>query len=81
MLSQVKYEFIRTPLERPLLWIRSALYYHERWRHPEFLELYLEPWRIHAALKRAVCRNSNCIDVSWIAVPGEVLSASRPCSA
>ncbi len=63
MLSQVKYEFIRTPLERPLMWLRSALVYRERRRHPELRELYLESGRIDAALKRVLRRNSNCIDI------------------
>lgn len=63
MLSKVKYEFIRTPLERPLMWLRSALVYHERWRHPELREIYLESGRIDAALKRVLRPNSNCIDI------------------
>src|SRR5712664_959968 len=63
MLSRLKYEFIRTPLERPLLWLRSAVQYPGRWRHRELGELYLEAGRIDAALKRVVHRNSNCIDV------------------
>ena len=63
MLSQVKYEFIRTPLERPLLWLRSALDCRERWRNPELREIYLESGRIGAALKRVLHRSSNCVDI------------------
>ncbi len=63
MLSTVKYEFIRTPLERPLMWLRSTLLYREASRYPELREVYLEPGRIGAALKRVMRRSSNCIDI------------------
>ncbi len=63
MLSNLKYEFIRTPPERPLMWLRSAVVNYEGRRYPELRELYLEPERISAALERVVHRDSNCIDV------------------
>ncbi len=60
MLSRVKYEFVRTPLEGPLTSVRSAL---SRWRHPELRDVYLEGGRIGAAFRRVRRGNSNCIDI------------------
>jgi FkbM family methyltransferase len=61
--STLKYELIRTPLERPALWLRHALGYAERRRHPELREIHLEERRIPAALRRLLRPGSNCIDV------------------
>lgn len=61
--STLKYEAIRTPLERPLLWLRHAFGALERRRHPELHELHEEPARIHAVLRRVLGPASNGIDV------------------
>lgn len=61
--ADLKYELIRTPLERPLLRLRRALRYLQRHRHPELREIYLEEGRIRLALERLVRPTSNCIDV------------------
>src|SRR2546423_777521 len=63
MLSELKYEFIRTPLERPLMWLRRVLEYRERRRHPELREVFLEDERIPAVLKRFVGPRSHCVDI------------------
>jgi FkbM family methyltransferase len=63
VLSRLKYEFIRTPLEEPLMWLRGALGSFHHWRHPELREIYLEDGRIHAAIERVVGPNSSCIDI------------------
>jgi len=62
-LRELRYEFIRTPLEEPLMRLRDAFGYFERRRHPELREIYLESGRINAVLEQAVGRDSNCLDV------------------
>ncbi len=63
MLSQLKYEFVRTPLEGPLVLLRRLLAYPARWRHPELREVFLEEERVPAALRHFVGPTSNCIDI------------------
>ncbi len=62
-LSELKYEFIRTPLERPLQRLRWALGALRRGRHPELREIYLEDERLRATLARVLEPGSNGIDV------------------
>ena len=63
MLRDLKYQFIRTPLEAPLMWIRRVLEYPNRRRHPELSEIYLEDERIPAVLRRFVSSDANCVDI------------------
>ncbi|MBT9332559.1 FkbM family methyltransferase [Paracidobacterium acidisoli] len=60
--SNFKYEFIRTPLEQPLMRLREAAGYFHRRKHPELREVFLEGDRIEALWKRILRRDSNCID-------------------
>jgi len=62
-LGQLKYELLRTPLERPLMQIRETLGFFERRRHPELRELHGEAARIQEALRRILTPRSSCIDV------------------
>lgn len=62
-LSELKYEFIRTPLERPLQRLRRALGVLRRGRYPELREIYLEDERMRATLARVLEPGSNGIDV------------------
>jgi FkbM family methyltransferase len=63
MLTDLKYEFIRTPLEGPLMWLRRAFEYPSRARHPELREIHLEEPRIRAVIDRYVTADSNCVDI------------------
>src|SRR5262245_560577 len=63
MLSELKYELIRTPLEEPALWLRHALGYLHRRRHPELREIYLEETRIRAVLQSLLAPTTNCVDI------------------
>jgi FkbM family methyltransferase len=63
MISELKYEFIRTRLEEPLMGLRRALDLPRRLRHPELREIYREDARIHAAVRRILRPDSNCVDV------------------
>ena len=63
MLTDFKYEFIRTPLERPLMWLRRIMEYPARWRHPELRDIFLEQKRIHAVLKEFIEPTCNCLDI------------------
>ena len=61
-LAELKYEFIRTPLERPLQRLRRALGAVRRGRHPELREIHLEDERLQAVLARVLRPGSNCVD-------------------
>jgi hypothetical protein len=61
-LSELKYAFIRTSVERPLMKLRYAAGFLHRRRSPELGELYAEDKRIDLLLK-ILGRESNCIDV------------------
>ncbi len=63
MLRTLKYEFIRTPLEQPLMAIREMLGIPHRLRHPELAEIYKEDARIKQVLKRSLRVDSNCLDI------------------
>jgi len=63
MFTDFKYEFIRTPLERPLMWLRRIMEYPARWRHPELRDIFLEEKRIHAVLKEFIEPTCNCLDI------------------
>lgn len=62
-LGELKYWFIRTPLEQPLLALRAAWGACRRLAHPELSEIYKEPARIDAVLRRALRPDSSCVDV------------------
>jgi FkbM family methyltransferase len=61
-LSELKYELIRTPLERPLMQLRHAFDTFKRWNHPELKPIYEESDQIERVWRRIVRKNSNCID-------------------
>jgi len=63
MFTDFKYEFIRTPLERPLMWLRRIMEYPARWRHPELRDIFLEQKRIHAVLQEFIEPTCNCLDI------------------
>jgi FkbM family methyltransferase len=63
LLAELKYEFIRTPLERPLFRLRHAMGWLERHRHPELREIHEEDARIQQVLERALKPASSCVDV------------------
>jgi FkbM family methyltransferase len=63
VLGELKYEFIRTPLEQPLLRIRGAIRWLDGLRHPELEEIRQEDARIAAILERVLKPDSHCIDV------------------
>jgi len=73
MLSTLKYHFIRTPLERPLMFLRETLKLPGRLRHPELAEIYKESGRIQQVLSQSLTTHSNCLDVG--AHYGSMLSA------
>jgi FkbM family methyltransferase len=54
---------IRTPLERPLIWVKQASARIRYRNRPEHRDLVLEANRIDQALRRLIGRRSNCIDV------------------
>ncbi len=62
-MREFRYEFIRTPLEEPLMRLRDALGYFQRRRHPELREIYLETGRINAVVDQLLRPDSNCIDI------------------
>lgn len=62
--AELKYEFIRTPLEGPLVAARRAVdHFTRRRQHPELDGLYEQEERMSAVLRRIVGRRSNCIDI------------------
>lgn len=61
-LRDLKYEFIRTPFEQPLMRLREAAGYFWRRRNPELREVYLEGDRIDALWKKIIRKDTNCID-------------------
>jgi FkbM family methyltransferase len=61
-LSELKYEFIRTPLEQPLMKLRHVFTIIECWSHPELKAIYDEGNQIERLWKRIVREDSNCID-------------------
>ncbi len=69
----LKYRFVRTPLERPLLRLREVLAVASRLRHPELGEVYREGARIREILRRVLRPDWNCLDVG--AHYGSMLSA------
>jgi FkbM family methyltransferase len=62
-LSKLKYEFIRTPFERPLMLLRRSAGHFTRKGSPELRDLLLEDSRVDLFLRRIIQRNTNCIDV------------------
>lgn len=62
-LRELKYEFIRTPLEQPLMRLRDLKTYFRRQRHPELRQLLMEPERIESVWKSIIRADTNCIDV------------------
>jgi len=63
MSVQLKYRFIRTPLERPLMAIRRLFELPKRLKHPELSEIYKEDARVKEILKRVLRSDSNCLDI------------------
>jgi FkbM family methyltransferase len=63
MSDYLKHLLIRTPLEAPAQWARDRLLSFKSWRRPDLAEVYVEPARIHEALRRVIREDSNCIDV------------------
>lgn len=61
-LRELKYEFIRTPLEQPLMQLRHAFHYLERRNHPELKQIYEEGNLIEQLWRQLVRKDSNCID-------------------
>jgi hypothetical protein len=51
MSDYLKHLLIRTPLEAPAHWVRDRLLAVKSWRRPDLAEVYVEPARIHQALK------------------------------
>jgi FkbM family methyltransferase len=64
-LHELKYCFIRTPFEVPLMRLRHALGYLRRVRSPELREIYLEDERVQKLLRKVVRYNTNCVDVGY----------------
>jgi FkbM family methyltransferase len=62
-LAELRYEFIRTPLEEPLLRLRYAFGWIERLRHPELGEIHHEDARIARVVDRVLDESSSCIDI------------------
>ena len=63
MLEKLKRNLIRTPLERPALWLRNLAGARKRRKHPELSEIYAEGERMDAILARILKPDSNCLDV------------------
>jgi len=61
--QEVKYAFIRTPLERPLMHLREAAGWPKRRRAPELKEIHAEFSRIEAVFRKFIRPDTNCIDV------------------
>jgi FkbM family methyltransferase len=61
--QELKYAFIRTPLERPLMHLREAAGWRHRRRAPELKEIHAEFGRIEAMFRKFVKHDTNCIDV------------------
>lgn len=72
-LGTLKYQFIRTPLERPLMSLKWALGTMERLKHPELASIHAEEALIQQVVERAVTPTTNCLDVG--AHYGTMLSA------
>lgn len=62
-LADLKYEFIRTPLEEPLLRLRHALGWFDRQRHPELREIHREEERIARIVRRVLRQDTSCLDI------------------
>lgn len=62
-LNELKYSFIRTPFEVPLIRLRHALTYFRRARFPELRDIFLEDERIQELLRKLLRYSTNCIDV------------------
>jgi FkbM family methyltransferase len=62
-LAELRYEFIRTPLEEPLLRLRHAVGWFGRRRHPELREIHREDRRIVEVLRRVLTTGTSCLDV------------------
>lgn len=63
MLEKLKRNLIRTPLERPAMWLRNLAGARKRRKHPELSEIYAEGERMDAILARILKPDSNCLDV------------------
>src|SRR5512141_1850749 len=61
-LAELRYEFIRTPLEDPLRRLRHALGWLERRRHPQLAEIHEEDARIAQVLERVLRQDSSGVD-------------------
>ena len=72
-MERLKHAIIRTPLEKPLSWLRLAARLPRRLRNPELAEIYWEPVRFERTLARILRRDSNFVDVG--AHLGGVLSS------
>jgi FkbM family methyltransferase len=60
---EIKYTFIRTRFEQPLMRLRHSLGFLERRRHPELSEIHCESQRIEMLLRKIIHRDTNCVDV------------------
>lgn len=63
LLETIKHRLIRTPLERPLQYLRTQWHRRRLRRHPELAELFAESGRIEEVLRRSLGPDSNCVDV------------------
>jgi FkbM family methyltransferase len=64
MLSELRFELIRTPLERPLMRLREEVDRRVgEWKTPELREIYLENGRIRSLLVKLVRPGVNCLDI------------------
>jgi len=61
-LRDLRYEFIRTPLEQPLIRLRELFARVEQRRHPELAEVHREDARIRSILARVLDADSCCVD-------------------
>ena len=71
--GELKYQFIRTPLEAPLLKLKELAGWPRRLRHPELAPIWAEDRLIQEVLDRAVRPGTNAVDVG--AHYGTMLSA------
>ncbi len=64
MLSELRFELIRTPLEQPLMRLREEVGRRVgEWKTPELREIHLEEGRIRSILKKLVRPGVNCLDI------------------
>jgi FkbM family methyltransferase len=59
----LKHLLIRTPLYRPFTRIRYLLSFWKRAKHPELIGIYEEPFHVEAMMRKAIRKDSNCVDV------------------